>query len=116
MSEVPNDEDLSAESELTKKLVAKWNEFEVHEGLVYRKTEGPKKGEPKTLCLLLPRSEIDEALFQCHTGTTAGHFGIRKTLDQVQRRFCWNTWKEDTSDFAENAPKQCNNVTMYRIP
>jgi len=99
MDEVPNNEDLSAESELTKKLIAKWSEFEVHDRLVYRRTESPKKGEPKTLRLLLPQSEVDEALYQCHAGTTAGHFGIRKTLDQVQRHFYWNTWKEDTKRF-----------------
>jgi len=50
----------------------------------------------------LPRTDVDEALRQCHAGVTAGHFGIRKTLDQVRRRFYWPTWKEDTERFAED--------------
>jgi len=81
--EPPNNEDLTAESETTKRLVTKWKEFRVHDGLVYREAENPKPGEPKMLRLLVPRSEVDEVLYQCHAGTTAGHFGIRKTLDQV---------------------------------
>ena len=97
--EMPNNEDLTAESEVTKKLVTKWNEFKVREGLVYRETESPKKGETKALRLVMPHSEVNEALFQFHAGSTAGHFGIRKTLDQVQRRFFWNTWKKDTKRF-----------------
>jgi len=103
--EMPNNEDLTAESEVTKKLVTKWNEFKVREGLVYRETESPKKGEPKALRLVMPHSEVNEALFQCHAGATAKHFGIRKTLDQVQRRFFWNTWKEDTKRFCRKCPE-----------
>ena len=85
--EPPNNEDMAVESETTKRLVTKWNEFRTHNGLVYREAEKSKPGEPKMLRLLVPRSEVDEVLYQCHAGTTAGHFGIRKTLDQVQRRF-----------------------------
>jgi len=47
----------------------------------------------------------DEALRQCHAGVTAGHFGIRKTLDQVRRRFYWPTWKEDTKRFCRSCPE-----------
>ena len=57
------------------------------------------------LRLLVPRSKVNTALYQCHAGTTAGHFGIRKTLDQVQRRFFWTTWKEDTKRFCRKCPE-----------
>ena len=41
--EPPSNEDLTAESETTKRLVTKWKEFRVCDGLVYRETESPKK-------------------------------------------------------------------------
>ena len=82
----------------------------IRDGLVYRKNDSPKKGEPDSLQLLLPRTDVNEVLRQCHAGVVAGHFGIRKTLDQVKRRFYWPSWKEDTKLFL---PKMCR---MYRIP
>ena len=103
--EVPNNEELQTESELTKKLVTKWNELEVRNGLVYRRNNSTKKGEPNFLQLLLPRMDVDEALRQCHAGVVAGHFGIRKTLDQIRRRFYWPSWKEDTKRFCRRCPE-----------
>jgi len=38
---------------------------------------------------------------------TGGHFGIRRTLDQVKRRFNWLTWKEDTIRFCKRC-EPCN--------
>ena len=74
-NKAPSSEILQTESELTKKLVTKWNELEVPNGLVYRRSTSKKKGEPNVLQMLLPR-EVDEALRHCHAGTMAGHFGI----------------------------------------
>ena len=80
----------------------------IRDGLVYRKNDSPEKGEPNLLQLLLPRTDVNEALRQCHAGVVAGHFGIRKTLDQVKRRFYWPSWKLIRSAFAENAPNVPN--------
>ena len=38
-----------------------------------------------------------------------GHFGFRKTIDQVRRRFYWNDWKEDTKRFC----RQCDECAKY---
>lgn len=75
--EAPRNEELQTESELTKKLVTKWNQLVIRDGLVYRKNDSPKKGQPDSLQLLLPRTDVNEALRQCHAGVVAGHFGIR---------------------------------------
>jgi len=93
--EVPTCEELEAESETTKKLAKKWESLEVFGDLVYRRSKSPKCGEPDSLQLLLPRTDVEDALRQCHAGVTAGPFGIQKTLDQVKRRFYCPSWKED---------------------
>ena len=45
-SEVPDDETLQTESELTKGMITKWSELEVHDGLVYRRYSKVKRSEP----------------------------------------------------------------------
>ena len=57
--------------------------------------------------LLLPRTDVEDALRQYHAGDTAGHFGIQKTLDQVKRRFYWPSSREDTKRFCRRCA-ECN--------
>jgi len=90
-SEAPNSEDIQTESKLTKKMVMKWEELKLQDGVVYRSKESSKKGEPNFKQLLLPRTQVEEALRQCHASAVAEHFGMRKTMDQVRRRFYWST-------------------------
>ena len=85
-------------------MVVKWKESEVHNGVVYRMKESPRSGEPDFKQLLLPLTQEEEALLQCHAGAVAVHFGIRKMLDEVRRRFYLPTWKEDTKRFCRRCP------------
>jgi len=62
-----------------KKMVVKRQELEIHDEVVYRRKASPRSGEPDFKQLLLPRTQVEEALRQCHAGAVAGHFGIRKT-------------------------------------
>jgi len=105
----PVNEDLEAMSELTKKLCLRWEDLEIHDKKVFRKYTSRKSGEPKYLQLLVPRSDVDEVLRLCHSGTVGGHFGVRKTLDQVRRKFYWLSWKGDTRRFV----RQCAECNTY---
>ena len=73
-TEVPEYEDLSIESEATKKLCLQWENLEVRNCLVYRRSRSHRGGEPDYLQLLVPRSDVEDVLRQCHVG---GHFGIQ---------------------------------------
>ena len=95
-----------AMSELTKRLCLRWEDLEVHDEKVFRKYTSRKNGEPDYLQLLVPRSDVDEVL---RAGTVGGHFGIRKTQDQVKRKFYWPTWKGDTRRFV----RQCAECNTY---
>jgi len=83
------------------KTVTRWEDLEIYDGLVYRWKKSPRTGELDFMQLLLPCSQVEKALHQCHAKTVAGHFGIQKTTDQVRRRFYWSTWKADTKRFCQ---------------
>jgi len=106
-NEAPEYEDLSVESEVTKKLCLQWENLEVHSGLVYRRFLSQRGGEPDYLQLLVPRSDVDDVLRQCHAGVVGGHFGIRRTQDQVKGRYYWPSWKHDTRRFCQRC-LECN--------
>jgi len=114
-NEVPAHEELSVESEITKKLCLQWENMEVHEGLVYRRFRSRRKGEPDHFQPLVPRSHVDNVIRQIHAGKIGGHFGIRKTQDQVQRRYYWASWKEDTKRFCRSC-NECNTYHRGRPP
>ena len=107
--EPPSHITIQSESELTKKLATKWDRLTVVDGLVYLKDKPAKPGERPRLRLLLRRAEVDEAIRLCHAGTVGGHFGFRKSIDQVRRRFFWSDWKEDTKRFC----RLCEECTKY---
>ena len=106
-NEVPGYEDLSVESEVTKKLCLQWENLEVHDGLVCRRFLSQRGGEPDYLQLLVRRSDVDDVLRQCHAGVVGGQFGIRRTRDQVKRRYYWPSWKHDTRRFCQRC-LECN--------
>jgi len=92
----PKNEEIEGESELTKKLCNNWDTLEVHDDLMYRKFVSKRSGKPNVLELLVPSCQVAEILRQSHAWTVNGHFGNKRTPDQVQRRFYWSTWKSDT--------------------
>jgi len=102
----PPIEQMLAESEITKIYWSQWNQLVVKDGLVHRVWTG-KHGKPDQLQLLAPKKHRTEGMKQCHTGMTGGHMGTRKTLDQVQRRFYWLTWKGDTARYCRQCVECC---------
>ena len=75
---VPTCEELEAECETTKKLATKWKRLEVLGDLVYRRSKSAKCGEPDSLQFLLRRTDVGDALCQCHTGVTSSTSASRR--------------------------------------
>ena len=96
-------------SETTKKLSLQWERLEIHNETVYRRYTSRHSGEPDYVQLMVPRSDVSEVLRLCHAGEVGGHFGIKKTMDQVQRKYYWPTWKSDTTRFV----RQCSQCNTY---
>ena len=51
-------------------------------------------------------------LTQLHDSATAGHLGIRKTLDKVQRRFYWPGQRRDVEDWC----RSCSKCKARKLP
>jgi len=81
-SEKPSIEQLLPESEAAKMLHSQWNLLVVVDGVLYRRWCS-KEGKPDVLQLLVPATLRQDYMSQAHSG---GHLGVRRTLDQVQRR------------------------------
>jgi len=112
--EQPSIETLLTESEATKVYWSQWDRLIAKDGLLYRKQSG-KAGKPDSLQLLVPRQLREEGLQLCHTGMTDGHMDIRRTMDQVQRRLYWLTWRGDTARYCRRCP-ECNSYHRGRLP
>ena len=107
--ERPTNESIQPDSELTKKMVVKWDNLEFYNELVYRRLNCPKPSKPTMLQLLVPRCCVPEVLRLCHTGTVGGHFGAKRTMIQVQHRFYWATWKTAVRKYC----KACSECSTY---
>ena len=114
-SKAPCSDSLQTESEQTNKLVRKWNELLVKDGLVYRQKARLKEAGHVQPQLLLPRSEVKRAIELCHAGSVGGHFGIEKTLKQVERRFYWVGWKDEVRRYCRSC-EQCSRYHRDKLP
>jgi len=115
----PRSDDIQTESELTKKLLLQWDDLIVKDGVIYRKKVKEKRvdrtskepevnaGPIEIFQLLLPRSEVTKAIELCHAGSVGGHFGIQKTMAQVERRFFWPEWRSNVKRYC----KSCSECT-----
>ena len=98
---------LQASSE-AKRLWSDWHRLELTNGVLYRHRES-KDGRPSTLQLIVPASMKQKYLKEAHRGMTGGHLGVRRTLDQVQRRAFWFGWRRDVKRFC----RCCTNCCQY---
>jgi len=90
--------------EPVKLLVSQWEQLEIKDGLVYCRW-APKAIESEVLQLLVPASHRQDFLKQVHTGITGGHFGVKRTMLQVQRRAFWPNWRRDVKNHCRDS--QC---------
>ena len=62
-------------------------------------------GSNPELQIVLPLEMVFIVLTQLHDSATAGHLGMRKTLDKVQRRFYWPGQRRDVADWCRSCLK-----------
>ena len=76
--------------------------------VVYRRWS-PKNIRRELLQLLVPVAQRRDFIAKAHYGMTGGHFGIRRTMLQVQRRAFWPGWRADVRCFCQ----QCQRCQTY---
>ena len=74
----------------------------LQDGILYRRWEDiPGKGLNKKFQLVLPQHLVAETLTQLHNSATAGHLGVKKTLEKVRSRFYWVGQRRDVDEWCK---------------
>jgi len=110
----PANEEMQAESAAAKELLSQWYQLEVRDGIVYSRW-ALKNGKAEALQLLIPGAHRQDFLRKVHSGMTGGHLGVKRTIDQVQRRAFWPGWRGDVKRFCRQC-QSCNGYFRGRLP
>jgi len=96
-----------------KAYVSQWKLLIVDDGVVHGKFEKPTLGVLFKQ-LVVPRSMHAELLELIHAVAEC-HQGVRKTINQVQRRAYWFSWRSDTDQFCRRCGP-CKEYAKGRVP
>ena len=99
-------DELIREDRLTKTYHQQWASMTLVGGVLYRRFE-TADGLKEKLQLVVPISARQELMKGCHTGSTGGHLGIKRTRTQVQQRGYWVGWSSDVAKFCA-ACEECS--------
>jgi len=112
--EQPAIDDFLTESESTKRLWSQWYRLRIENGVLCRVFEDRQRNTT-VYQAIVPYALRDAAVRSCHVGMAGGHLGAKKTLDQVQRRFYWTTWRSDTIRHCRRCP-ECSAYHRGQLP
>jgi hypothetical protein len=99
----PPADEIRKESRKTKAYLAQWPTLTLIEGVLCRRFVD-NKGLTRWTQLIPPPCLRRELLRQVHTGIRGSHLGLKKTLDQLQRRAYWVDWKQNTAMYCRQCP------------
>ena len=72
-------------------------------------TAPPDSDTPASHCtftrIVVPEQFVWNVLQLCHDAPTAGHLGVKRTLDRVALQFYWHGWHQDVLDFVRSCEK-----------
>jgi hypothetical protein len=86
-----------------KTLWALWDELELVDGVLYRKTVVSPNQEAILQCIA-PREIRNFILAQLHNTRMAGHLGVTKTCNRIRQRFYWPGYRKDVTRWC----RRCN--------
>ena len=97
---------LSLESAEIRKLVGQWPLLTFRQGLLcrWKVTAGRSR---RSIQVVVPAKLRAEVLAYCHGHRTAAHFGRKRTLEKVKRRYYWPGMGKDISRWVKHCPTCC---------
>ena len=60
-----------------------------------------KHGQTK---IVVPKSLRQKILKECHDSPSAGHVGMRRNLEQIDRQFHWHGLRGDVTSYVRSCP------------
>ena len=100
----PSPAELIACGASTKAYAQQWDQLRVERGVLFRHWIGPVEGCNRQQ-VVLPQCRRQDVIRAAHAGFSGGHFGLKKTLAQVQRRAYWVGWTSDVRLFCLRCPE-----------
>ena len=100
----PSPAELIACGAFTKAYAQQWDQLRMEKGILYRHWIGPVEGCNRQQ-VVLPQCRRQDVIRAAHAGFSGGHFGLKKTLAQVQRRAYWVGWTADVRLFCLRCPE-----------
>ena len=100
----PSPAELIACGVFTKAYAQQWDQLRMEKGILYRHWIGPVEGCNRQQ-VVLPQCRRQDVIRAAHAGFSGGHFGLKKTLAQVQRRAYWVGWTADVRLFCLRCPE-----------
>lgn len=113
-SDKPGQDFISDKSNETRAYWAQWSTLTLENGILYRRFFAVT-GEIKYLQVIVPDALRGKLVEAAHGGLTGGHFGARRTQDQVQRRAYWMGWRKYVEDWCKRC-NVCNQVHRGKPP
>ncbi|PIK34915.1 Retrovirus-related Pol polyprotein from transposon [Apostichopus japonicus] len=80
----PGIDSISQENRELKNYWTQWDRLEIKDGVLYRRWES-HDGNKVTYQLVTPRGMREQVIRHLHDKPTAGHMGVKRTLERVQR-------------------------------
>jgi transposase InsO family protein len=105
---------VAAESDELRTLYAQWDSLVVMNGVLYRKYV-TADDVVKHWQLIVPKDRRTDFVKAAHEGATGGHFGRRRTANQVSRRAYWPGWRRAVDDCCKKCDV-CARVHKGRPP
>jgi len=103
--------DAAEMSKGSKKILDQLHRLTVSNGVVCREFRG--RNGRHVLQSLVPLKLREVVAKCCHNGLNGAHLGIKKTLDQVQQRYFWPTWKTDVAKYCRQC-SECKRSSRFR--
>ena len=110
----PNWTAVAGKSDVVRAYWAQFDSLVLKNNVLYRYSY-TNEGVTKGMQVIVPRSLQQEFIRQAHGGMTGGHFGIKRTQDQVSRRGYWFGWRKDVEQFCKRC-STCAQVFRGKPP
>ena len=96
---------ISLENREMRRFLAQFDELEMRDDLLCRWKTCPSKR--KVLQMVIPVAMRRDILYYCHGHSTSGHFGKKRSLERLSRRYYWPGMSSDLIRWITTCPSCC---------